>query len=309
MSLTPEQLAERSRGLGGSDAAVVMGLSRFKTPLQLYYEKIGEPRFVGADDLIVIDAELQEWGHLFEGPIIQKYANRTKRTMDRFTSTVWSERYLWMCGHPDAICTSDRRGLEAKTVVPALADEFGEPGSDNVPQDYLLQCVHYRVLTEASGWDLAALISRFDFRVFEIPNDPELEGMLIDAERDFMRRIEQRDPPALNYRHRTAIDVVKKMYPGTTGERVVASADATEWRAKMEAAAKAEKRAKEERDEYRCRLLDEMGDAAILAFPDRKAMRRKLIEKEPYQVQATSYIDTRLINDPFPFAPTGAKRK
>ncbi len=41
MSLTPEQLEARKQGIGGSDAPVVAGLSPWKSPLTLYYEKSG----------------------------------------------------------------------------------------------------------------------------------------------------------------------------------------------------------------------------------------------------------------------------
>ena len=39
--LTEQQIADRRLGLGGSDMPIIFGLSSYKTPRELYLEKIG----------------------------------------------------------------------------------------------------------------------------------------------------------------------------------------------------------------------------------------------------------------------------
>src|SRR5690606_13034945 len=94
--------------------------------------------------------------------------------------------------------------------------------------------------------------------------------------------------------------------PGTNGKRIVADKQAEFWRRRYDKAARLEKRAKEIKDAYKARMLELMGEAAILAFADGKAYRRKRIEKKPYTVEPEPYIDARFVNDPD--APT-TKRK
>jgi putative phage-type endonuclease len=296
MSLTPEQLESRKRGAGGSEAAVVLGLSKFKTGRQLYHEKRGEI------EVEYFENDVQRWGRLLEGAVRQEYSERTGRVVRQPLDTLWHPVHDFMCGHPDGI-TDDGRLLEAKTSVPQLADQWGEPGSDMVPQDYLLQCQHYMVLLDLPVADLAVLINRFDYRIYEIPADRELQEMIIEAERDFMRRVRAGDPPPLDFQHRTAIDVVKKIYPGTNGARIVASSEVFDWRTDMEVAAKIAKEHDEKAKALKARILNSMGEAAVLAFPDGKAIRRKLIEKKRYTVAPTSYWDARVVNDtPLPMA-------
>ena len=74
MGLTAEQLATRSTGLGGSDAAVACGVSRWKTPYQLYLEKRGEVPPIE-------QTEPMRWGHLLEPLVRQEYSERTGRVV------------------------------------------------------------------------------------------------------------------------------------------------------------------------------------------------------------------------------------
>ena len=48
-----EWLSVRNKGVGGSDAAVAVGLSQYKSPLELWLEKTGRKP---ADDLSANDA-------------------------------------------------------------------------------------------------------------------------------------------------------------------------------------------------------------------------------------------------------------
>ena len=66
--LTNQQRLDRSKGIGGSDVGIILGLSTFKTPYQLYLEKIGK----GPEDDKMSPA--QEWGHRLEPIIRNKFA-------------------------------------------------------------------------------------------------------------------------------------------------------------------------------------------------------------------------------------------
>jgi len=297
--LTTEQEAERKKGIGGSDAAAALGLSKLKTSRQLYHEKRGE---IPEGEY---DAEVRWWGNQLEPIVRQRYAEKTGFTVLLPKDTLWHPVHKFMCAHIDGYVDTPRRGYEGKTAYHSTG--WGSEGTDEIPTEYLIQVQHYMAVTALPVFDVACLIGR-KFAYYEVPADPELQEMIIEGERDFARRLEEGDPPALDFEHRTAIDVVKKLHPGTNGARLVASDAAVKWRHRLTRAQTIEKAAKARIDGYKSRLLDEMGDAALLAFPDGKCFRRQVTKRAAYVVSATDYVDTRFVNDPTLTPTKGRKR-
>lgn len=300
MSLTAEQVQVRSTGIGGSEAAAALGLSKRQTALELYLEKHGDiVREQPADDNEVI-----WWGRALEPVVRQKYAETTGRTIVLPEGSLRSEMHPFMVAHVDGLVLGESRGYEGKTAFHSTG--WGDEGTDQIPTDYLLQVHHYLTVTQFEVWDVVVLIGR-KFAIYEVPRDLEMSEMLIAGEAEFMRRVREGDPPALDYDHPTAREVVKKLYRGTNGERRTASESAIEWRRTLEENAAVAKACLANVESMKARLLDEMGESALLAFPDAKAYRRQLTQRAGYSIEPTSYVDFRLINDGKGLP--GAKRK
>lgn len=183
---TPEWHAVRSSGIGGSDAAAVLGLSKWKTPYQVWLEKRGEAAPIE-------DNEPMLWGRVLEPAIRQQYAERTGRTVRILDGMLRDETHPFMLANLDGV-TDDQRLVEIKTT--RSAQEWGEPGTDEVPQAYLIQVQHYLSVTKLPVADVAVLIAGSDFRLYEVPADPELQGMIIEAEADFWKMVQDGIPPA-----------------------------------------------------------------------------------------------------------------
>lgn len=288
--LSAEQIKTRDSGVGGSDAAAALGLSRRTTALELYLEKRGEvPR-----QEIAANDEVIWWGRALEPIVRQKYAETTGRVVLLPPDTLRHPAYGFMLAHVDGIIQDEARGYEGKTAFHSTG--WGEEGTDQIPREYLLQVHHYLTVTQFEVWDVAVLIGR-RFQIYEVAADREMSEMLIAGEAEFMRRVREGDPPPLDYDHPTARDVVKKLYPGTNGARLVASESAIAWREQIEREAATAKAALATVESLKARLLDEMGEAALLAFPDAKCYRRQQISRAGYSVEPAEYIDFRLIND------------
>jgi putative phage-type endonuclease len=181
-------LADRLSGLGGSDAAPALGLSPWKSPLQLYLEKIGEGDPVEENDAM-------RFGILLEPVVRDEYARRTGRNVIFGQRAYRSSEHPFMLANLDGMAIGeDRRVLEVKTARDDR--EWGEPGTDNVPQAYLLQVTHYMIVTGAQLADIAVLIGGSDFRIYTVPLKPELAELVIEGERQFWDAVERRDPPA-----------------------------------------------------------------------------------------------------------------
>lgn len=300
MTLTAEQIVTRQSGIGGSDVAAALGLSKQKTALQLYLEKRGEIPIEEPPE----DDEFIWWGRALEPIVRQKYAEKTGRVVVLPHGTLHHPVHNFMLAHVDGLIQDEPRGYEGKTAFRSTG--WGEEGTDQIPREYLLQVHHYLTVCNFEVWDVAVLVGR-QFQVYEVPRDPEMSEMLIAGETEFMRRIAEGDRPGLDYDHKTARDVVRKLYPGTNGARLVASEAAIGWRQQLEFAQAQEKIAKANIESLKSRLLEEMGEAALLAFPDAKCYRRQKVDRTGYSVEPASYIDFRLINDGR--GMPGAKRK
>ena len=166
-------LAQRRLGIGGSDAAAVLGLSKWKTPLALWQEKSGQ---APDDDS---DSEPMLCGRVLEPVIRQQYAQRTGRTVRLPEQILAHPQHNWMLANIDGI-TECGRIVEIKTA--RTGADWGEAGTDQIPQAYLLQVQHYMAVTGCAVADIAVLIGGADYRMYEVQADAELQAMLIDAE-------------------------------------------------------------------------------------------------------------------------------
>lgn len=190
MNATREQwLAERRTGIGGSDAAVIAGVSKWRTPYELWAEKRGES--AGQDDNM--DMLI---GRALEPDIRQRYANQTGRAVLLPDGILRHPSHEWMLATVDGF-TDDHRLLEIKTA--RSGPEWGEPGSAEIPPAYLLQVQHYLAVTALQVADVAVMFKDRrapSVEVYEVPADAELQGMLIEAEAEFWRSVVDGVPPS-----------------------------------------------------------------------------------------------------------------
>jgi putative phage-type endonuclease len=179
-------LEERRKGIGGSDAAVVLGLSKWKTPYQLFVEKTE-----GAEDF---DSPAMEWGRRLEPVVRQKYADETGNQVfiPKETEILVHPVYDFMLANLDGV-TGNERVLEIKTS--RTANGWGEPRTDEIPDYYQAQVQHYMAVTGFDCSDVAVLIGGSDFRIYEVPRDDELIEIMIEREAKFWERVKSNNPP------------------------------------------------------------------------------------------------------------------
>lgn len=162
---TDEEWREaRTKGVGGSDVAAIMGISRWKSPLEVWLEKTGR---VPTPDLS--DNEKVEWGTRLEPLIADKFAeNHPELKVLRKNCTMVSKDRPWAFANVDRELRGGGRGiLEIKTAGTRSSDEwvFG------VPDFYMTQVQHYLSVT---GWDfawVAVLIGGQEYREYFVPRD------------------------------------------------------------------------------------------------------------------------------------------
>jgi len=140
-----EWLKARRRGIGGSDVAGILGVSKWRTPRDIWLSKIetGEP-----DDSPSVQ---QMIGTALEPHVLDQYARQTGRHVRKSHRILTRDHYL--LASLDA--TAAGRIIEIKTA--RNQDGWGDPGSDDIPTEYWLQVQHYLHVAEADHCDLAVM--------------------------------------------------------------------------------------------------------------------------------------------------------
>jgi putative phage-type endonuclease len=175
----------RATGIGGSDVASILGLSPYKTPLDVYLSKIGlsEP---------LVDNAPMLWGRMLERVIIEHYANVTGEKLTAGLLRFRHNKHHFMIANLDGL-TESGRVVEVKTA--RTPDGWGEPGTDEIPIHYLTQVHHYLSVTGLEVADVPVLISGSDSRIYTIYRDFEIENKIIENEYEFWQKVVNRVPP------------------------------------------------------------------------------------------------------------------
>ena len=196
---------DRSTGLGGSDIGAVLGLNPWKSPYQVYREKVGEES--------PFEGNLQtRFGSYAEEFVAREYCDRTGRQVQRYNAML-RHPTAPIIGHVDRLVIPDGAkrasyrqeirtdlGLEAKTAsafATGRDSEWGEDGTDLIPESYLVQVATYQALTGCQYWDLAVLFGNQEFRIYHLERDLELESLILESAEKFWRdHVLARIPPA-----------------------------------------------------------------------------------------------------------------
>lgn len=181
-----EWLEHRSRGIGGSDAAAIVGMSRWTSPFEVYLDKIGAL----ADDTA---GEAAEWGTLLEPIVRDRVAARRNLTIDPCKLLLAHEARPWQLANIDGDVPELDAIYEGKTANQWLASDWAD---DAIPDAYVLQGQHYLAVTGRARVLFGVLIGGQNLQIRVVERDQELIDHLISLEAEFWQRVEDRVPPA-----------------------------------------------------------------------------------------------------------------
>jgi putative phage-type endonuclease len=190
MKLTREQWLERRRNyMCASDAAAALGLSRWKSPLELCQEKWGE-----VEDKDPSEAMIR--GQKLESLVLDMYHHRTDHAIVG-ESFVVSDEHEWMAATPDGMDIEEGPLLQVKTVTAYIRNQWGESGSQDIPEEVMLQVQHEMCVTGADMDIVVVLFGSTDvFRMLVILKDGEMPA---DDLRGIAARMDDDDGCGLEY--------------------------------------------------------------------------------------------------------------
>ena len=183
-------LEYRKLGIGGSDASVVCGISRYKSPVELWMEKTNQIPQQEA-------GEAAYWGTILESIVRTEFTKRTGMEVKQLGQILQSVEHPFMLANLDGVCEHPDYGpciFEAKTASAYKAGEW----DDAIPDEYLLQIQHYMAVTGYRGTYIAVLIGGNTFKWRFVERDEELISMLINLEADFWEHVQNMTPPPLD---------------------------------------------------------------------------------------------------------------
>jgi len=223
-SFSPEQLEQRRKTLGASEIPVVAGYVKFKSPLALWAEKRGlVATFEGN--------EFTEWGNRLEPVIREKYAEVIGMPVVKLDGSIADLDEPWRSCTPDGLVGDHpnyERGLEIKCRGDYRAEDFGDPGTDQVPPDVAVQCHWSMDITGLKRWDVATLIGGNRFGLYHLFYDADIAKALRDIGRAFWKHVEDGTEPPVDSLSATS-DFLLRRFPKNDEVLRDATEEEAEW--------------------------------------------------------------------------------
>lgn len=169
-----EWLRERQKGIFSTDVSAILGINPYKTPLDIYYEKISE------EPIEISENPRMKAGKKFEQAIDDWYCEESERV------TVKDNKIRFHKNYPEIpfganldrlIISTNVKGpgiLEIKTVSERVFRQW----DTEVPKMYYLQVQHALNVTGHKWGEFAIWVAGMELQIFPFEYDKELIEMV-----------------------------------------------------------------------------------------------------------------------------------
>lgn len=247
-----EWLRYRKCGIGGSDVAAILGISKWNSAISLWLDKTNQTNEP------VEENEAMQWGTIMEPIIRNHFAEVTGKTVVEVKAMLQHPEHPFMLADVDGLTTDDEGNpaiLEIKTASEYKRSEW----ENDIPSYYQTQVQHYLCVTGVQKAYVAVLIGGNSFKVYEVDADAEIQSMLIAVEKDFWNKVQNMIRPEMDGSD-AAKNLLDSLYHGGIEEQIVMSDEAIEYiDAYIEACAE-EDNAKAKKQEASNHIKEIMGD-------------------------------------------------
>jgi putative phage-type endonuclease len=221
----------RRKGLGGSDAGVVLGLSKYRSPFDLWADKRGlvEPQASNA---------AMDWGNALESVVAERYAIEYQQAVVEWP-VMLQGKYEWQLANLDYVIvepsakypagqvTTDENLnpedilaiLEIKTAGIASRGSSRDWDDDGIPATYYWQVIHYAAVTGVRSAVVAALIGGQGLVVRDLTVEEYEVEHLTKKEQAFWQTVVDGVEPDLIGRE-SELETLKALYPNSEPKTV-----------------------------------------------------------------------------------------
>jgi len=255
-------LEDRRGWLGATDAVAVLGFSPYRTPRQVYDEKMGN---VASGPM----TERMKWGLIHEPQIAREYAEQTGLRVRKSPGYRLRPPFDFLGASPDYLV----KGLAPLHLMDCkcseFARDFGDPGTCEIPEHYRMQVLWQMGLVKMARrfegdplGDLAVLVSGNSFRVYQVPWSAEAFAEMFEgAVAWWHTHIVADCPPPLEAADTVSIAADSALPP------MVATPEVDDLLANLSDSRKVLKLTQAGADAYANRLREVMGAATELTSP------------------------------------------
>lgn len=195
MALTIDELRQRTKHIGGSDAAAILGLNPWKSAYDVFLEKTNQVELEVHQSLAAeigdrLEASLAQWGRDLIGPELDVVLNE-RFTHENGIFSAQVDAWLPDLGEP----------LEVKTAGLTNArwdsSDWGDEGTDMIPPQYICQVNLQMICTGAERAHVMAFLGQgIGPRLYTVPRNEGLVTAIHDrCERFWHEHVLKGIPP------------------------------------------------------------------------------------------------------------------
>lgn len=201
-------LALRSRYIGGSDAASVVGLNEFQSPYALWCEKRGITKAFEGNMRTKVGTYLEDF-------VAQQFEEETGKKVRKSNFSFINEDFPFAIADVDRFVIGEDAILECKTTSELNLKHYKD---GDYPARFYCQVQHYMAVLNKKVAYLAVLIGNKEFKWFEIErNDDEIKA-LMEAEKQFYQWMQSGEEPPANPADAGSIELAHPTANGTSIE-------------------------------------------------------------------------------------------
>lgn len=181
---------QKRPSIGGSEAAVILGLHPYQQPIELWAHKM-VPQ-INPDPFMGNPAT--DWGLEVEPALLSSYERRHRcRIVERNVT----KNHGWRRATPDGLIEGQDCGVEAKNS--SVTATWGEPGTDEIPVEHWIQCQWYMDLLGLERWVVTASVGGRPPADYPIDRDQDtIENIEHECREWYDRHIVERREPEID---------------------------------------------------------------------------------------------------------------
>ena len=172
-----EWLEHRRCGIGGSDAAAIVGMNPFKSMVSVYVDKLK------LEEDEAKSSFRMEMGSKLEDFVAREFSLRTGKKTRNVNGILRNDKY------PFAIANIDKRVCKEKAVLECVVTNSycKKEWERAVPIQYQIQCLHYMAVTGATHAYVAALVGNEELFIHRLERDEDMIEYVMAEEEKFWK--------------------------------------------------------------------------------------------------------------------------
>lgn len=156
-------LEARRSGIGGSDAAALVGMNPWATPWTVWADKMGIAAEKEETEAIRLGRDLEPY-------VAERFTEASALQVRRVNAILRNPAYPVALANIDRRIVGESAGLECKTTSAWHTKEYR---GGTFPDRFYAQCVHYLAVTGWDRWYLAALVLGEGLHIYQMVRNPD----------------------------------------------------------------------------------------------------------------------------------------